>query len=851
MITEANNTLVSRSSSARSTPALQQTAPSFPRTFAPDASIVIIGIRGTGKSTLAIIASAAFRKRVIDTDISFQEVTGLTSSAYRKQFGAAEHNRRQADVLRTILTENDRNCVIVCSMSSTERGGQVLLREYAETHPVIHIIRDAKSIQEYLKIWDEKKIEDLMTVSGSVFRSCSNFEFYNLSETSPTAHWRDPDNSSDFSPELPGQRSPTPFLTLKRAERHFVKFITLTTAKANLPALEPAYPLSHVPVEMRQFTYAVSIPLSTLETNDLDIEGAEVGADAFELVIDHTALEGGSFPSQKGILRKPDHISRAFSMIRRNTIVPIIYHVPLAGNLGPEGERLYLEYVRHGLRLAPDFATIDLSLDEEIISHILDIRGPTKIIGHCTVTSHDAPGWDDPFWLVAYEKARKLGCNLVRFSRPARSLEDNFTVQSFKEKLQSTPGDHIPLIAYNSGHAGRLSACMNRSLTPVTHELIPAASDVENEPRPCITARAATEALYASFVFDPMRIYIIGGTAGYSLSPAMHNAAFKACGLPHTYQTHQTPSLNNIHALVNDPHFGGASISLPFKIEVIALTHSLSRHARAIGAVNTLVPVRNLQPDGSIPDELSLYRERNRAGPVKALYGENTDWIGIRACIRRGLSPANAVRPRTSGLVIGAGGMARAAVYAMMQLGIKYIAIFNRTVANAEKLVAHYKRQTATSSGTGDSTPGQEVPTIFHILQSRDEPWPEAFRHPTAIVSCIPTHKIGDSPAPDFTLPSEWLLSPTGGVVVELAYKTLSTPLLQQIRAEAHRGWVTMDGLDLLPEQGFAQYELFTGRRAPRRLMRMEVLRSYRDERGESDVGMLQSRLDKVDEQEP
>jgi shikimate 5-dehydrogenase len=678
-----------------------------------------------------------------------------------------------------------------------------------------------------------------LNISGDLFRRITNFEFYNLSETKAAirvAH---------------AGRDSTPFLTLKRAERNFLKFLAMVTngsnstdIHGNIRRLEPGCPLSDMAVELRKYTYAVQVPFPTLLSEDADIEEMELGADAFEILVDPAdSITPSSGLAVEGIdPEKAAHISKSVSKVRRSAITPVIFHVvPSEQN----GNSPYLDHVRHGLSLAPDYLTIDLSLDVNIINQIMSCRGSTKIIGHL----QSFQGWEDPFWAEKYGMARTLGCVAVRFMKPASSLTDNSAVLIFKNKM-GTSSESLPLGAFSTGRMGRTSACFNTVLTTVVPESRKAkpdfAEDAEkNSYLPLVTARDATKALYASFILDPMQFYIIGANTGYSLSPAMYRAGYEAFGMPHSFKTMQTPTLNGLKALVNDHNFGGSAITLPFKVEVISLIHSLGRHAKAIGAVNTLIPVRHLKDDGSIPNDLKLIHDRNQAGPVKVLYGENTDWIGIQACIRRGLSPANAVRPNTSGLVIGAGGMARAAVYAMLQSNVMNIAIFNRTLSNAEKLVAHFKRVISSSSDTGllPSYSSQGQQPVFRILQSINERWPQEFRHPTIIVSCIPPHPV-DGPKPEFTLPTDWMKSPTGGVVIELEYRTLETPLMRQIRAEAHRAWIYLDGLDLLPEQGFAQFELFTGRRAPRRLMREAVLKSWTDERGRSDPDMLRRRLE-------
>ncbi|EMD86312.1 hypothetical protein COCC4DRAFT_166515 [Bipolaris maydis ATCC 48331] len=831
--------------SARSTPSPPQHE--FRRVFDLRASIVLIGMHGTGKATLAMMASVICQKRVIDMESVFHSATGFSTTAYRKQYGSSNRSLRQEEILRDVLHNHSKGAIIVCNGSfPLDNNTQSLLREFSVSHPVIHITRDTRSIREYLET-DEARVQELVAISTPVFRRCSNYEFYNISET----------NASHLSVAPAQQRSVPAFLTLKRAERTFFKFLarilsprgTPGSTKSDTPTLDPGYfPLSYIDLELRNYTCAVQVQLSDLTSDDVDIEELEFGCDAFEIVVEPKQLSADY----------AEDISKSISRVRRSTVTPIIYHVMPISTNPSYSVTVYLASLWHGLRMAPEFITVDLTMDEELIQAVVASRGSTKIIGHL----HAAMDWYDVFWLEKYDTAMRLGCSIARFTRPANFMDDNAAIQSFRNTIYAK-SQRIPMICYNTGRAGRRSACFNQVLTPVIPEKLRKSDNFkeraqENPETSWLTVTEATHILYASFTYDPMKFYITGAATAYSLSPAMHNAAYRACGMPHHFESIETRNLNDIiQKLILQPDFGGTAVSQPFKVDALALTHAVSRHARAIGAINTLLPIRHLNADGTIPnaESFELFQERNQSGPIKALFGDNTDWIGIRSCIRRGLSPANAVRPSiTSALVIGAGGMARAAIYAMLHLGIKNIAIYNRTIAHAETLVTYFT-QLAASPEAAKLFPSfvQDTQPTFRILSSRDIAWPHDFRPATVIVSCIPTHSVNGEPSPDFTLPKHWMQSPSGGVVIELAYRTLNTPLTRQVRGEAaaSSSWICLDGLDLLPEQGFAQFELFTGKRAPRRIMREEVLRCWTDERGRSNPGMVRTRLEAMTEQEP
>lgn len=634
------------------------TAPSTPRrmaagrpVFEPHASIVLVGTSGSGKSTLAVMAATAMKRRIVDTGKLFLDTTGMSAAAYKKTHGNVDYQRRVHNLLHTALAANTADAIIVTSW--VDRSALALLQEFGATHPIIHIVRDEAAIRKHLRVADNVKLDEILQYSARVFRAVMNHEFFNVSEDLAQHH-----ESNMAGQEL---KAPAPYLTLKRAERHFLKFLSLVMPKGAIPFFESAFPLAQVPLESRRTTFVLSLRLSRLLATNLDIEALEGGADAIEIVVDElyeaAAASGSSTPEMAAPHKertrlssdRASQISNALAWIRRSTVIPIIYHVAwptLDLHTTPSTAQVmtYLEHLQHGLKLCPEYITVDLRLESAVLLHLVAHKGPSKIIGVAHIADHTPPAWSDSVWLSLYRKAHAVGCNVVRLTRPALEAEDNFEVDKFRYSVDSLPGISKPMLsAYNTGIRGRHSAVFNSCLSAVR----PSASGLEqNEslrtacPSPTITVQEANNALQTSFVNDALKLYVVGSHVGYSLSPAMHAAALKACGLNHTYMPYSTTSLSTLSNLVHDPFFAGSSIGLPFKVEVISLTHSLSCHARAIGAVNTLIPIRRLNPDGSVPDDMSMFFNAcNRSGPVLALYGENTGkWTVVQECLTRRVS---------------------------------------------------------------------------------------------------------------------------------------------------------------------------------------------------------------------
>ncbi len=240
------------------------------------------------------------------------------------------------------------------------------------------------------------------------------------------------------------------------------------------------------------------------------------------------------------------------------------------------------------------------------------------------------------------------------------------------------------------------------------------------------------------------------------LSQAMHNAAFRDFGLPFSYVAFDTVDTAAAIGAMRVLGIRGYSLTIPHKERAAPLVDSVSREAREIGAINTIVNT------GS------------------ELIGENTDWRGIvRALSEKGRSYIGG-----SAVIVGAGGAAAAAIYALKALGLATISVSNRTEARAKELAATH--------GVGMIQ--------YSALEKLSADSLTLFVNATPVGSHL-------SRETDFGFE---LTKPLAEVVFDMVTK--ETPLLQKSK---EAGAQIVGGLRMLLHQAADQFQLFSELTAP------------------------------------
>ncbi len=261
------------------------------------------------------------------------------------------------------------------------------------------------------------------------------------------------------------------------------------------------------------------------------------------------------------------------------------------------------------------------------------------------------------------------------------------------------------------------------------------------------------------------KVGLIGWPVEHSLSPVMHNAAFKALGMDWTYDAMAIPPDIARYGIREPMRYGyiGINVTIPHKQEAMKLI-TPDAVARAVGAVNTI--------------------------DFRDLTGTNTDVAGLIGDLNAHDVPLNGARV----MVLGAGGAARSAVFGLKQQGA-YVTVVNRTLEKAQVMLADL----AVSAGINDV----QVKTLDEAAESPVD----------LIINCT---SAGLWPDVDATPWIEGVPFPSGVMVYDMIYRPQQTRLMAQAQANGGRA---IGGLGMLVRQGAESFKIWTGVDAPLEVM--------------------------------
>lgn len=266
---------------------------------------------------------------------------------------------------------------------------------------------------------------------------------------------------------------------------------------------------------------------------------------------------------------------------------------------------------------------------------------------------------------------------------------------------------------------------------------------------------------------------LFGDPVSHSLSPAMHNAAFREMGLNYCYlpfrvrQEALPAAIGSIKAL----GLRGVNVTAPHKEAVVPYLDQLSPEAEFLNAVNTI------------------------ENTIDALKGYNTDVEGFLFLLDN--LPLEAGWQEAA-LLLGAGGAAKAVALALSRKGVQFLIIANRTLSRGKELVSFVLEK-------GLFLPGQVEAVLLDrkVLSSH------------LVNSSLIINALSEDPFKLGYLPLLKLRS--SALAVDLRYNPPETPFMKWAKEVGLRA---VNGLDMLLGQGVKAFEIFTGKKAPVKVMK-------------------------------
>lgn len=687
-------------------------------------TVFVIGMRGAGKTTagrwVADILGMDFND--LDEDIE-REAKCSIPDIIRGPSGWEGFRAMELERLQAMMQQRDRRLVVSCGggIVETAEARNLLTTYHRGGGSVVLVHRPTQAIVEYLSR-DRSRPAYSEDIGGVYSRrkpwyeECSSFQY--------------------FSPRLVG------------------------------PAL-----LDDIPTDFRQFVLAIRggshhldgviskphsffVSLTVPDVSDAldDVPKMVVGSDAVELRVD--LLHDQSLES----------VEKQVSLLRSTARIPIIFTVRTVsqgGRFPDEDVTRISDLHRLAVRMAVDYIDVEVTLPKDIIERLVASKGYSRIIA----SHHDPKGalsWRNASWIQFYNRALQYG-DVIKLVGFATENTDNFDLARFKTKMLVAHA--TPIIALNMGPRGKLSRVLNSFLTPVSHPVLPFKAAPGQ-----MSAAEIRQSLSLLGEVEPRKFFLFGSPIMASRSPALHNTLFKLVGLPHTYSLLETADASSVRDTLAAEDFGGASVTIPIKIDILSLVDEVTEAARAIGAVNTLIPLGG------------------ESGGRPKIRGENTDWMGMVHALKEG-GAGRGVRHGSSApaLVVGSGGTSRAAIFALNSLGHSPIYVAARSSDRFEEMARSF---------------GSDV----HLVHLTDPNQCPEDNSPNVVISTIPADRPLDPSMREIIaqLIGRRASPPQPRVVLDMAYKPSVTPVMQ-LAMDADCGWATIPGLEVLAAQGWYQ----------------------------------------------
>lgn len=698
-------------------------------------SILLIGMRGAGKTTAGGWIADILGWPFADLDSELEQQSGSQIPKIIEESGWERFRSLEVDILKKALKEKPESHVFACGggVVETPEAREILISYHRSGGLVILVERNIDDIMAYLQIDKTRPayVDDMQSVwqrRRAWYYECSNYQHYSQ----------------------------------KSGAKQMESFVlSITGGRRSLDVIK---------AKKRSFFVSLTVPDVAVSLRSLP--EVVVGSDAVELRVD--LLEDPQ--SSKGLPSK-EFVANQVSILRGSTSLPIIFTVRTKGQGGKfpdEAQDHVLALSLLALRMGVEFLDLEIQLPEQILSSITRVKCYTAIIA----SHHDPTGalsWSNGSWVPFYNKALLYG-DVVKLVGIAKDQDDNLKLVQFRSWAQSA--HQTPLIAINMKPEGQLSRIQNTFLTPVSHPKLP----FKAAPGQLSAAEIRT-GLALHGVIKPKRFYLFGKPISQSRSPALHNALFKSNGLPHSYELFETDDASALRNILRSHDFGGASVTIPLKLDVVPYLDSVSSDCKIIGAVNTIV-VDTARSD--------------KNGKGQHLIGQNTDWQGMKLVLEN----AGAQGGHGQGaLVIGGGGTARAAVVTLHAMGYSPLYLLGRSPQKLRDLVHSFPK---------------DYEIMF--ITSREDARIHIQSPPSVAIGTIPADKAIDDTVQEALQYILHIGKPNEAnrdappeaakVLLEMAYKPSVTSLMQLAQ---RAGWKTVPGLEVLAGQGMYQFEAWMG----------------------------------------